>query len=543
MKKNFNPSVYFSDREVPILFWICFFGIAVVYLTHLGVVPIHAMADECRRALVAMEMCLTGDYITPTLNGEPYLNKPPLYSWIIIASYRLIGNYDEFALRLPVVLSILGHGILIYFIVKRFCSPVVAAMTALAFMTNGRTLMFDSMLGLLEHTLALLIYASFMLIYIFGEKKKYLLLFTVSYVISALGFLIKGLPSIAHQGIALLVYFIYTRKFKILFSWYHVAGIAAFLLTIAAYYIPYFSHNSLSPDILVSKIFNESSKRYYFNGILGYLKVLLDYPKDFIYHFLPWTLLLLVLVRKNIRNIMRENRFVWFNVLLFITNSPIYWFAALRNPHYLYFLLPLLFTLLFYVYYKSDRTDWQVKVLDSILWIGLGLAVLGAGYLPFNKLVENTSGLWIKSIILTGAFLGLFFLFRKLVSLRLFLFVIAIIFIRLTFNWFVLPQRIAGQQVYVDRASRVNEIVQHSPLLIMAEYPAGFYDGITYFIEKYRNEILRVSHSIDYDTYYLVDDVYVAKYPCEILFQFPFRYADNNLRYEKQMYLVKFIKD
>jgi len=35
-------------------------------------------------------------------------------------------------------------------------------------------------------TLALLIYAGFIALFIFGEKKKYLLLFTISYFIAAL---------------------------------------------------------------------------------------------------------------------------------------------------------------------------------------------------------------------------------------------------------------------------------------------------------------------------------------------------------------------
>ncbi len=518
-------------------------GIAIVYLTHLGVVPIHAMADECRRALVAIEMCLSGDYLMPTLNGEIYLNKPPLYSWIIAASYQVFGNYSAFALRFPVVLSILGHGLLIYFIVKRYCSTDVAGMTALAFMTNGRTLMFDSMLGLLEHTLALLIYAGLMAIFIFGEKKKYLLLFTISYFIAALGFLIKGLPAVAHQGIALLVYFIYMRRIRILFSWYHLTGVFVFLLTLAFYYIPYFSQNQLSPEILFSKIVNESSKRYYFSGIGNFFHILLDYPLDFVYHFLPWTIFLVLLIRKNTLVILKENKFVCFNTLLFIANTPIYWFASLKNPHYLYFLLPLLFALLFYGYFKVDRTDWRVKLIDMVLWIGIGIVLIAVGYLPFSKMVGDIPGLWIKSIVLITAFLVLFFLYRKLSAIRLFIFVGAIILVRLAFNWFVIPQRASTERVYVDRASQVHQIVEHEPLFIMAGYPAGFYDGISFFMEQYRNDILRLNRNVDYDAYYLVDDVYLNKYPNEVLMHFPYDYADNHLRYKKEMYLVKFIQD
>lgn len=511
-----------------------------MYLSHLGLVPVHAMADECRRALVAMEMSITGDYLSPTINGEFYINKPPLYSWVIVGSYKLFNEYSPFSLRFPVVLSILIHGLFIYFIVRRYTDTVVACMTALAFMTNGRTLIFDSMLGLLEHSLALVIYCGFMVIYILGEKKKYLLLFTISYFMAALGFLMKGLPAVAHHGIALLVYFIFTRNFKILFSKYHLAGIFIFMLTLAIYYIPYFIHNQISPETIFSKVFHESSKRYYFKGVGDFLHIFLEYPLDIAYHFLPWTLLLVLLIRKNALFIIRENKFVFYNTLLFLFNVPVYWFAALKNPHYLYFILPSLYTLLIYIYYRSDRADWRVKFVDMVLWIAIGLGALAIGYLPFNKIVSGTPLLWVKAIFLLSSFLLLFILYYRFKSARLFLFVLAVILFRLIFNWFVLPQRISSQQLYADRALQVHQIVQKSPLYIMANYPAGYYDGVTYYMEKYRRDILRLNHKIEDNAYYLVDDANVKQYPNEVLYQFPFNYMDNNLRYEGNMYLVKF---
>lgn len=36
------------------------------------------------RALVALEMKYSGDYVTPTLNGEKYYNKPPLFNYLLI---------------------------------------------------------------------------------------------------------------------------------------------------------------------------------------------------------------------------------------------------------------------------------------------------------------------------------------------------------------------------------------------------------------------------------------------------------------------------
>ena len=51
--------------------------------------------------MVGEEMKLRGDWITPYLNGSPYLNKPPLLYWTIALASSIFKT-SEFAARLPV---------------------------------------------------------------------------------------------------------------------------------------------------------------------------------------------------------------------------------------------------------------------------------------------------------------------------------------------------------------------------------------------------------------------------------------------------------
>ena len=51
-------------------------------------------ADEPRYAQVAREMLERHDWITPTLAGKPWLEKPPLYYWQAIVAYRIFGVSD-----------------------------------------------------------------------------------------------------------------------------------------------------------------------------------------------------------------------------------------------------------------------------------------------------------------------------------------------------------------------------------------------------------------------------------------------------------------
>lgn len=55
-------------------------------------------------AMVGQEMLWRNDWITPYLNGSPYLNKPPFLYWLIATSTKIFGS-TEFAARLPISLS------------------------------------------------------------------------------------------------------------------------------------------------------------------------------------------------------------------------------------------------------------------------------------------------------------------------------------------------------------------------------------------------------------------------------------------------------
>ena len=64
--------------------------------------------DEGLHAAIAQEMVTTGNYVTPTFLGTPFLDKPILFFWAEAASLRLLGM-DETAVRVPPLLfALLG---------------------------------------------------------------------------------------------------------------------------------------------------------------------------------------------------------------------------------------------------------------------------------------------------------------------------------------------------------------------------------------------------------------------------------------------------
>lgn len=84
--------------------------------------------DEPRYARIAQEMLERRDWVVPTLEGIPWLEKPPLLYWLTGISYWLLG-VSEFAARIPSVLAGLATMIAVWRMIRlrRGSRPAVHA--------------------------------------------------------------------------------------------------------------------------------------------------------------------------------------------------------------------------------------------------------------------------------------------------------------------------------------------------------------------------------------------------------------------------------
>jgi 4-amino-4-deoxy-L-arabinose transferase-like glycosyltransferase len=116
--------------------------------------------DESRYAEIPREMLQRGEVVVPYLQGEPYLDKPPLLYWLIEASYALFG-VKVWAARLVPALALHGSVLLAYALGRRGLGERAAFWGALGlglapgFLSMGRLLLMDGLLTLWA-TLALL---------------------------------------------------------------------------------------------------------------------------------------------------------------------------------------------------------------------------------------------------------------------------------------------------------------------------------------------------------------------------------------------------
>jgi len=109
-------------------------------------------ADEGRYAEIPREMLARGDWVTPTMNGVKFFDKPVLTYWSIMASFSALGE-TEAAARLPMALFALSGIMATYALGRRAFGPragwLGATILATTFMWGvmGRTVITDTPLA------------------------------------------------------------------------------------------------------------------------------------------------------------------------------------------------------------------------------------------------------------------------------------------------------------------------------------------------------------------------------------------------------------
>lgn len=476
------------------------------YLLNLGVQPLYL--EEPRRTIVAMELLENQNLWVPTLIGEYYYNKPPLYNWLLIAFGKLLGGFTEFNLRLPTVLSSFGIAALMYVAARKYWqSHQLGLLSALLFLTASGVLLFFSMLAEIDLFYSLIVFGGILAIYHFGEKERYWPLFLLVYLSCALGVLTKGLPSFVFTAVSLLVYFVDKKRFKVLFYPAHFAGIALLSLILFAYYYQYAQYHELSQVWM--RMLTESSDRTVASNTLGdFVQHLLLFPLNWIGDMAPASFLLIFLWRKDWKTLLwKQNPFVRFCTLMLLFNALPYWISPGTRMRYVYMLYPLACLILAWLYAQRETlAAWNGKVFRILALVVLVILSLGAWVLPFLpelQFMRTVAFVWA-----VGTFVGIglcgWGVWQK-PSLTLPFLLLAFALVRIVFDGTVLPQRNdeSGAQRDKALAVKIDKIVGDAPLYTAYQEKVVAYTTIVY-LNRLRPRVVRRKDDLQKGAYYLV---------------------------------------
>ncbi|HTS34458.1 MAG TPA: glycosyltransferase family 39 protein [Candidatus Solibacter sp.] len=193
-------------------------------------------ADEPRYAQVAREMFdrrghLDG-WITPTLGGQPWLEKPPLYYWQAMLAYALFGVSDV-AARMPSAIDATLLVVAVYLFFRRF-RPEVAIDAALITASSAGVIGFARAAST-DMPLAAFFGIGMLAWWTWreNEKKIFLALF---YVCMALGVLAKGPVAPLLTGLIIVLFAASAGNLRLVVRTLWPPGIAIFVAVSLPWY-------------------------------------------------------------------------------------------------------------------------------------------------------------------------------------------------------------------------------------------------------------------------------------------------------------------
>jgi len=288
---NQNSTILMTNRtrtDILLLAGFCtflfFYGIA-----QFGLIG----ADEPRYAQVAREMLDRRDWITPTLGGHAWLEKPPLYYWQAMIAYGIFGVSDA-AARIPSALDATLLVVAIYLFFRKF-RPTVEVDAALITASCAGIIGYARAASVdMPLTSAFAIGMLAWWAWREGDKRIYLAVF---YVCMALGMLAKGPVAPALAAIVIILYAIAVRDARLIARTAWPAGILLFLAVLLPWYIAVQLRN---PQFFREFILKHNLARFSTN--------LYHHPEPFWYYIpvlflalVPWIIFIIAALIHSIR--------------------------------------------------------------------------------------------------------------------------------------------------------------------------------------------------------------------------------------------------
>ena len=478
-------------------------------LLNLGIVPLYA--EEPRRATVALEMLLRENWLVPTINGDFYQLKPPVFNWMLASVYSIAGAPSEFATRIPTVISLLLLGLVIFLAGKKYVSLSFGALSALLFVTASGNLFFNALLAEIDLFYSLITYTALISLFHFYRQKKITLLFLVVYFLGAVGTLTKGLPSLLFTGLSLLVFFIVNKDFRKLFSLSHFAGILLYLVIVGGYFLAYSRQGDAVNYLLNLSV--ESGKRFSGDTFLDYLGHMFLYPLDTLMNLLPASIFIIFIFRKSFLKDIRANSFMAFALLMFIVHFPVYWLPPGGRQRYIIMLYPFIIQVIVYfflVYFEKEKKLF--RILSIIITASVGIAAL-ASLVPLFTVKATSLQVLVPVCVAAFIILAALFVFQlKKPRYTVISLLFSLVLLRFIFGFAVMPVRATEGRAPANKeaALKIAEITRGQQVRILK--PSYFPMQSVFYYEKDRMEILPNSTDIVNGVYYIVSKFFLENY-------------------------------
>jgi 4-amino-4-deoxy-L-arabinose transferase-like glycosyltransferase len=356
-----------TDNSFPRAFWavLVFITLYVCYFSHLGAFGFVG-PDEPRYAWIARDMAESGDWVTPRLYGKPWFEKPVLYYWSAALSFKLFG-VSEATARLPsAVFALLGTLALAWLALRLVDAQLKSAepdSAEIAAPPDSRPVLARWVLLLVSTSVAMvgfshavapdmpfsaslamaMVCAAMVLGLATCSLPSYARLLLFGFFLGA-AVLAKGPAAVILAGGGIILWVVFTKRWRDALRLFHPLAIAAFLLTTLPWYVLCERRN---PDFFRVFIIEHNFKRY-LTPEFQHIQPFWYYLPITLVALLPWVFWLAWFAFRRARTTLmpiHRDRLIFFAAWSFF---PILFFSASKSklPGYI---LPAIFPLAFLI--------------------------------------------------------------------------------------------------------------------------------------------------------------------------------------------------
>ncbi|TAK90032.1 MAG: glycosyltransferase family 39 protein [Burkholderiaceae bacterium] len=363
------PAPSFSSRSalvMMLLLAIAWFG-ALDYRTLIK-------TDEARYAEIAREMVVSGDWITPRLNGIKYFEKPPLQYWMTALAFKNFGLHEWTARLWTALTGFLGV-VLLWFTARRLFTPAVAANSALILASSPLYLGMSQMntldMGLcffMQATLCCFLLAHFQADLDPRLRRRWMLLAWAS---MALAVLSKGLVGMILPGGVLTLYIFAARDWALLRKLEWSYGSLLFLLIAAPWFI---AVSVINPEFAHFFFIHEHFERFLTKVHMRYEPWWYFLPV-FAFGMLPWLGFVLQGLWQGLRPQGNAQQTLVARILL-LWVTLIFVFFSLSDSKLASYILPIFPALALLIGLYLTRASVRALRWQMAIWCVLALALI-----------------------------------------------------------------------------------------------------------------------------------------------------------------------
>ncbi len=364
-------------------------------------------ADEARYARIGEEMNLRDQYVTPTLNFLPWLEKPPLLFWLEASSFHLFG-VSEWSARLPVALIALLAVICASSLGYSLAGQRAAVLTFFILCASG--LFFVNARAASTDMPLTACFTAAMACGLQASRRTSLLWGAGAGLTLGLAALAKGPVALVLFGAVFVAYFLWIGKLK--WSWQQIA---VAILTLLACSLPWYWQvwKENGYDFVVTFWLNHHLARF-LTTVHHHSQPFWYYPVVTLIGFFPWVFFLGSSIARlwSKRRILSrpESRFELFLWLWVLVPGIFFSFSGSKLPGYILPLLPalaLLVALEWDRHLNGDVTTYRIMRFQWPALAATGLVLMLGLVAGFYLAYGSHMGIVLALPLGVGVFWGM----------------------------------------------------------------------------------------------------------------------------------------